>query len=180
MTTPKALIAPDIVQRLEANGAADRILNAQRMILRVLINEGRVKRMAEQVAVDAKTAYSPLDMLTDIRKGLWAELNGAAPDLDLYTRNLQRAYAETLIGEVNKDSASSDLPSYARGELKALLADIDACKDKKVPPTTRLFLDDLRIRIAQALEPKALIQSGGGQQQRVFFGDFAVPPVEDN
>lgn len=179
LTTPKALVAPDIIQRLEANGAADRILNGQRMILRVLINEGRVKRMAEQVAVDPKTAYAPLDMLTDIRAGLWGDLKGDAPDLDLYRRNVQRAYVETLIGEVNKDSATSDLPSYARGELKALLADIDTCKDKKVTPSTRLFLDDLRIRIAQALEPKALIQGGGGQSQRTFFSDFVQEPARD-
>ena len=61
-----------------------------------------------------------------------------------------------------------------------MLADIDACKDKKVSPTTRFFLDDLRVRIAQALEPKAILQGGGPQPQHVFFNDFAQEPGPEN
>ena len=46
--TPTSLITPDIIQRLEANGAADRILGGQTRLLGTLMSEDRLKRMAEQ------------------------------------------------------------------------------------------------------------------------------------
>ena len=172
LSTPKPLIAPDILQRLEPNGAADRILDSQRVLLQRLINETRVKWLAEQVAANPNGAYSPIDLLTDLRNGIWSVLKAEVPDVDLYQRNLQRAHAEILIGEVNKDRPDSDLPALARGELKALLAEIDMCKDKKVNPASRLYLDDIRARIAQALEPKALIQppASSSSSGRIIFG----------
>jgi hypothetical protein len=116
-------------------------------------------------------------MLADLRNGLFGDLKAETPELDLYRRNLQRAYAEALIAEVNKDSATSDLPALARGELRAILGEIDACKDKKVSPTTRAYLDDMRARIAQALEPKAFVQpSGGSNVPRIIFGGDADEP----
>ena len=131
------------------------------MILRSLINEAASSGWPSRSPPIRRTPTRRSRCSTDLRTGIWANLKANAPDLDLYRRNLQRAHAELLIGEVNKDNATSDLPALARGELRALLADIDACKDKKVPPTTRFFLDDLRVRIAQALEPKAILQGGG-------------------
>ena len=182
LAVPKALIAPDIVARLEPNGAADRILGTQKMILRLLINESRVKKMAEQVVVKPEGAYPPADMLTDLRNGILADLKAdAAPDMDLYKRNLVRAYVDALIAEVVKDSAASDLPALARGELKAILADLDAVKDKKSPTITRYFLDDLGARVKQALEPKTYIQTGGNSSSSgliIFGGDVDAPREE--
>ena len=48
LKTPASLVAPDIVQRLQATGTADRVLGSQTSILHGLLNETRVKRMAEQ------------------------------------------------------------------------------------------------------------------------------------
>ena len=177
-STPKSLIAPDIIQRLESGGAADRILGAQKTLLRVLINEGRVKRMAEQVAVDPKASYSPDEMLADIRKGLWGDLKGDGPEMDLYRRNLLRAHVETLIAEVVKDTANSDLPSLARGELKILQNELAGAKGNAGPAATQGFLDDIRSRVSQALAPKTYIQTGGQpQNQGIFqFGGNADQP----
>ena len=183
-TTPKPLIAPDIVARLEANGAADRILNGrggqrgyvgQRGLLGQLVSEARVKRMAEQVTAKPEGAYPPIEFLGDLHKGIFGDLKADVPDLDLYRRNLMRAYAGTLMSEVLKDAANSDLPALARADLQSLLVEIDACKDKKVPPMTRTFLDDLRFRVAQALLPKTSTQGGGGppNQGMIIFGGEA-------
>jgi hypothetical protein len=65
--TPASLVLPDIIDRLEANGVADRILNSQASLLRQLISDNRSKRMAEQYARDPKGAYSPQAMLADLR-----------------------------------------------------------------------------------------------------------------
>src|SRR5262249_46180009 len=44
--TPASLIAPDILDRLESHGAAERILASQRSLLRSLLNEIRLDRMS--------------------------------------------------------------------------------------------------------------------------------------
>ena len=48
--TPPSLIAPDILDRLESHGSAARILSAQQMLLRSLVNKTRLDRMSEQAA----------------------------------------------------------------------------------------------------------------------------------
>jgi hypothetical protein len=171
---PTTLIAPDIVQRLEANGAADRILQSQRQLLSTLMNEQRIKRMAEQATRESKGAYAPLDMMTDLRSGIWGELRNDPVDVDLYGRNLQRTHAEMLISEVTKETSTSDLPALARGELRAVLAEIAACDQKKVATMTRLHLDDLKARITQALEPKTFLhQSAPTGSGRIILGGDA-------
>jgi hypothetical protein len=172
--TPKSLIEPDIVNRLEAGGAADRILNAQTMLLRVLVNETRLKRMGEQSARNPKTSYAPAALLADLRDGIWSELKGETVDIDLYRRNLQRAYLEVLIGEIGKDVPSSDLPALARAELIALRGSIANVADPKLSASSRVHLEDLKARIHQALEPKAIVQpSGGPTIPRIIFGGDA-------
>ena len=177
-STPKPLIIPDIIARLEANGAADRILNSQRGLLRQLVSEGRIKKMSEQVAAKPDGAYAPIDLMADLQKGIYGDLKADGIDLDLYKRNLIRAYTDTLVGEVNKDSATSDLPALARGQLLALLADLESAKAKNYPALTRLFLDDLRFRVNQALLPKTIIQGGGSSPNQgmiIFGGEMEAP-----
>jgi hypothetical protein len=65
--TPKSLIRDDILLRLEASGAPDRILNGQKRLLSSLISDGRIDRMAEQAARARDEAYLPTDMLGDLR-----------------------------------------------------------------------------------------------------------------
>ena len=179
--TPASLIDPSIVSKLEPNGAADRILAAQSSLLRQLINEPRTKRMAEQVARDPKTAYSPLSMLTDLRNGIWSELKGGdSIDVDLYRRNLQRAHLELLIGEIDRDVPSSDLPALARAELLALSSDVSGANGPKVTPSARIHFNDILARIAQALQPKAVIQpSGPALPTRIILGGDAEAPRDD-
>ena len=173
-----ALIDPAIVDRLEPNGAADRILNAQTSLLRRLVSDDRSKRMAEQAARDPKGAYPPSAMLADLRNGIWSELKGDPVDVDLYRRNLQRAHLELLIGEVSREIASSDLPALCRAELKALLGDIISSIAFRNPTSpTFVHLDDLKARIEQALQPKAVVQpSAPANAFRVILGGDADEP----
>ncbi len=156
--TPTALLNPDILRRLEPNGAADRVLGAQAMLLRSLISEPRTKRMAEQSARDSKDAYEPAAMLADLREGIWSELKGDPVEIDLYRRNLQRTHLDILIGEINRDVPSSDLPALARAELTELARETFAASSKKAGPGAAVHLADVRARIRQALEPRAVVQ----------------------
>ena len=181
--TPASLVLPDIVDRLEANGVADRILSAQTGLLRQLITDNRSKRMAEQAARDPKTAYSPQAMLADLRNGIWSELKGDPVDVDLYRRNLQRSFVEILDGEVGREVTSSDLPALTRSELQTLHDEIVATlSQKKVLPATQVHLQDLKFRIAQALMPKSTapvdLRSRRSQTRIILGGDVEEVPAE--
>ena len=118
--TNKKLIDPAITRRLEANGAANRILSSQRSILRSLINKDRIERMSEHVATseNSQNVYTPAEMLEDVRQGIWD--TGKDAKVDLYRRNLQRAHIEVLASKIKTTSDKSDLPALVRAQLKAI------------------------------------------------------------
>ncbi len=123
--TNEKLVNPEITMRLEADGAADRILQSQRSILRSLINTDRVERMAEHIhRSDAGSQddqfYEPIELLEDLRQGIWSELESKSPEIDLYRRNLQRAHIDLLAERVKDKSDKSDLPALARAQLKLI------------------------------------------------------------
>ena len=153
--TPKELLDPDIIWRLEADGAADRLLSGQRRLLRSLISERRIKRMSEHAALSGEEAYPVDEMLGDIRKGIWGELDRSPLKVDLYRRNLQRAHVEALAAELAKTDASSDLPALSRGELVSLGQTLESTRTKaKADTMTQRHLDDLIHRVKKALEGK--------------------------
>jgi len=177
---PTPLIDPSITDRLEPDGAVARIGNAQASLLRQLVSDNRIRRMAEQTSRDPKTAYSPRAFLNDLRDGIWAELKGDSVAIDLYRRNLQRAHLEMMINEVGRDSTTSDLPALARAELRTLLGQLNGLETGKVTEPTMIYLADVKARITQALEPKAVVQSAPASNPfRVIFGGGDVEPPVD-
>jgi hypothetical protein len=150
---PKPLVSPDITLRLESNGVADRILSNQRSMLTNLINESRIKRMAEHVErADDEATYSPAQMLADVRDGVWSELKDESVKVDLYRRNLQRAHAEHLISLLPGESETCDLPALARHELTSLRTALGESKSDDV--VTVAHLADIKARIEQGLDPR--------------------------
>ena len=175
---PTNLIDPAITDRLEPNGAVARIGNAQESLLRQLVSDSRIRRMAEQTSRTPRETYSPRMFLNDLRDGIWSELKTDPVGVDLYRRNLQRAHLELLTSEVNRDASASDLPGLARAELRSLLAQINTLETAKVIETTRIYLDDVKARITQALEPKAVVQSPQAATPfRVIFGGDVDGPL---
>ncbi len=156
---PEALISPEITMRLEATGTADRILSGQRRILSGLISDGRVKRMAEHAermkgkSSDDDPIYTPAEMLADVRGGIWSELDGNVVEVDLYRRNLQRAYVDTLASHVKSDNAGSDLPALCRAELEVLQTMIEGKVDS-ADDLTQAHLHQVLATISRALDPK--------------------------
>jgi hypothetical protein len=159
-----SLIAPDIVDRLESHGAADRILDGQRSLLRSLLTERRISRMAELAdrAGDSEGAYRPAELFDDLHAGIWGELKDESAEIGLYRRNLQRAFVETLIDDLEPPRTSSDLTALARGELQRTLGEINRVFLKlRDSTTTRDHLDDVRARITEALSPRPKAPASG-------------------
>jgi hypothetical protein len=149
-----ALVATEILDRLESHGAADRILDGQRSLLRMLLVEPRISRMAEFANRAGTDAYLPAELIDDLHAGIWGELKSESIAIDLYRRNLQRAFVEILIGDLDPPRTNSDVTALARGELQRTLREIAENLDKCRDTTSRYHLADVRARISQALEPR--------------------------
>ena len=152
--TPKALVDPDILDRLESHGSAERILAGQRSLLRMLLSASRLNRMSELATRTPDGAYRPTDLMTDLHAGIWGELSKTPIDIDLYRRNLQRAYVDLLAAPLDNPSAESDLPALSRTELTQVLKELKTVIDSKAETSaiTRAHLEDIKTRIEQALD----------------------------
>lgn len=157
--TPAGLLDPNILDRLEASGAADRVLRTHQRVLGGLVNETRVMRMAEYADRAGDDAYTPAQMLADVRDGVWSDLGSTAVEIDLYRRNLQRAHVDTLSKFVDALDVNSDLPALCRSELETLLNQLGRSTDRAADPVTRSHLVDLSARIDRALEPRSVRES---------------------
>ena len=171
---PAILVNPDILQRLEPTGAADRILGSQRGLLGSLMNSRRIKRLSELAARDGDKAYKPADLVNDLHEGIWSELKKNPVDIDLYRRNLQRAFLETLAGAVENPETDSDLPGVARAELLRIIAEIKDVLAKgdanPVSPVARVHLLDIQMRAEKALDPSSKSSGAGPGGTRIIIG----------
>src|SRR5215813_10668915 len=155
--TPAWMLNPEILRRIETNGALARVKMAQQLILAQLMSPARFTRLVEQEAIDGDKAYRPVDFLADMRKGVWGEVNGAAaaPKIDAYRRNLQRAYLDMMNDRLNGRAAvNDDQRPFIRGELRALNADVARAMVRATDRATRMHLEDVRDQIAKILDPK--------------------------
>jgi len=156
--TPTWMINPEILRRIETNGALDRVRLSQQIILMQLLSSSRFARLVEQEAMDGDKAYRAVDFLADVRKGVWTELNGTgtgAPKVDAYRRNLQRAYLNLMGDKLNgRLAVTDDQRPFIRGELRALNADVTKALARTTDRATRMHLDDVKDQIAKILDPK--------------------------
>jgi Met-zincin/Domain of unknown function (DUF5117)/Domain of unknown function (DUF5118) len=155
--TPVFMIRPEILRRIQPTGVIDRIRTSQNGLMSNLLQSARLDRMVEQSALDGPKAYSPLDFLTDLRKGVWSELDKPAPAVDIYRRNLQRSYLDTIDARLNGATAPSDeVRSLLKGELRTLDAQIQKTLPSVTDEVTRRHLQDAHDQIGTTLDPRAM------------------------
>ncbi|MFN3649825.1 MAG: zinc-dependent metalloprotease [Armatimonadota bacterium] len=155
-STPWDLLRKEILGRIEASGATDRVIVSQNRLLSALLSESRIKRMTEQLSLNGGKGYTPLQLIEDLRGGLWSELGEAKVAIDPYRRNLQRTFIQLLTAQAAPGTAAtrSDLRSLSRGSLVSTKTAIQAALKKPMDTTTRLHLEDMLSVIDQALNPK--------------------------
>ena len=176
LSTPVWLIDPEILRRIEANGALTRIRNAQNSVLNQLLNDQRFARLIEQQTIDGTAAYTAAELLATVRKGVWKELDGTTVKIDAYRRNLQNAYLELVNTKVNGATPaaapaaaagggrggrggaarSDDEKPFYRAELRVLNASITAALAKATDHDTKAHLEGAKDQIAKILDPKFL------------------------
>jgi hypothetical protein len=174
--TPAYLIRPDIGARVEAGGMLTRIGSAQNRVLTALLQDARMNRMLDVQATvkNAGDAYALLDMLDDVRKGVFSELSAGSVKIDPYRRELQMNYITTMDRKVNPPPVaapavgapanpnaavaaaplSEDARSQVRGQMVTLKAEIHAATAKTGDRETKMHLENAEHRIGEALDPK--------------------------
>jgi hypothetical protein len=155
LQTPRFLVDPAVLRRIEPAGALDRLRTAQQRVLANLLSSGRLLRLVEREAVDGAGAYAPTDFLADVRRGVWSELDGTGPvKIDAFRRNLQRAWLETLADRVNGRQASSDdARALFRQELRLAEEAVRGAAARAGDGVTRAHLADARALALRALDP---------------------------
>jgi hypothetical protein len=172
--TPLWMIDEEILRRIEPVGAIDRVHTAQNRILTTLLNSGRFARLMEQETLDGNLAYSPVEFLSTVRKGIWRELDAPSVKIDTYRRELQRSYLQLINSKLNpapaaaavvafptdggrggmrQPSSGDEKPLY-RAELRSLNTSIAAALAKTTDHETKAHLEAAKDEIAKILDPK--------------------------
>jgi len=152
-TTPQFVIKPDLLRRMEPSGTMDRIQQAQARVLNTLLSPDRFARLVEQAAVDKGDVYQPTQFLADLRGGIWRELNGGAPAVDAFRRNMQRAYLETFDARIHAATTGDEMRALLKNELRTLDRQISGVMGATRDAATRAHLQDARDQIARTLDP---------------------------
>jgi hypothetical protein len=185
-TAPTWLVRPDLLRRMEPAGVMARVRTAQTSVLNSLLQSARIERMVEQVAVDGVTAYPPVQMLSDVRRGIWSELVTPGRTIDPFRRNTQRAYLDTLDNRLNgAGTTATEVKALVKGELRALDAQLRGAIPAATDRATRLHLEDSRDYIARILDPQvprpapaaAPAGRGAGAGSAIASYDFENDPL---
>ena len=115
--TPKWMINKEILNKIEFAGITNRIRSTQSRTLNSLLDFGKMARLIENEAINGKNAYSLIEMMTDLRKGIFNEVY-KNKTIDVYRRNLQLAYLDRVSYLMSNEQGST--PSWARNYVTSV------------------------------------------------------------
>jgi hypothetical protein len=161
--TPDWLLDETILKNISPAGYTDRLRSLQTRHLNNLLNFERLGRLIDHKALSS-TNYSALDMLRDVRLGIWSETRTAS-NVSVFRRNLQRAYTDRMIYLMTQDLNpqrsrqyfnvnQSDVRALVRGELNQLKRILIGAAKGAVNTETKYHYRDIIERINNALDPK--------------------------
>lgn len=169
--TPKWLIDNNISDYTGANKLTI-ISNIQDGVLARLLGNNTFNKLFRFEA-ESNNAYSANEMVTDLRKGIWSELETHQP-IDIYRRDLQKSFVERLIANLTPDapgtivvstgrggfappsdySKTTDAISIAKAQLRVLASEIKAALPGYKDANSRAHLQDILDRINDTLNPR--------------------------
>ncbi|MBO0952011.1 zinc-dependent metalloprotease [Fibrella forsythiae] len=179
--TPTWILDPKIMPLVRADQGIDYIRTLQETTLNSLTDVGRLSRLIEtgsgSLAKSGTPTYTLIEFMGDLQNGIFSEL-ASGKAVDIYRRNLQKAYAEKLIAVLNTpasagagaapfagagfrfnpgpvtDIRKSDIMSVVRGQLVSLQRSIAAAVPRQTDTMSKYHLADIQARIQNALDPK--------------------------
>ena len=167
--TPEWMIREEQAAKFQHAGLVNQVRGLQASTLNQIFDFSRLQRMIENEAMNGTSAYSVLEMFDDMRNGIFSELK-SSQKIDVYRRNLQRAYLERLeylmtaeqpnfppqfadfIGITSVDVSQSDIRAVVRGELKRIKSMAQSATGGDT--MSQYHLEDLVARVDTILEGK--------------------------
>lgn len=161
-TTPNWLLKTSVLTKIDKS-PVEVVENLQKTVLNRVLSEGVLNKLYEGESLDAN-AYTVYDYLQDIKNSVFSELKSSSK-IDIYRRNLQKNFVETLIARTQASKPStgrnaetisdnSDVKSLTRGVLREIKADASKNAQNAQDAVTKYHLEDLVYRIDKALEVK--------------------------
>jgi hypothetical protein len=140
--------------------------------LNTLFSANTLNKLIQAEAEDGANAYPITELFSDVRKGVWTELT-TKKKIDVYRRNLQKSYVALMdkllnppapdaqaammaraFGITPVDTEKSDIKSVVRAELVSLQNQVKAAIPSIPDAMSRYHLQDILVRINNALNPK--------------------------
>lgn len=165
-----------ILGKLQSSGRPESIQSDQSRILNSLLQEPRLRRMHEAEAKLGEATYTLGELLVDLRKAVFTELAGSPVKVDLYRRNLQKAYISLLGSKLDMTppapvqlpagipvqlarqlapvAVSGETRAQVRGALKEILESIKGNQARAKDRATKLHLEECVVMADNALNPK--------------------------
>lgn len=170
--TPGWLINKDIFDKTGIN-AISTVGGLQDAILNRVLSTRNLSKLIDAEAAQGSGAYSITDLFADLKKSIWTELPGRSK-IDVYRRNLQKSYINILDNLLNPpqrggssgiiimvlgggsttSTEKSDIMSVVRAHLTSLRNEIKAASGGISDQMSRYHLQDIMVRIDNALNPK--------------------------
>jgi len=168
--TPTWMLNDDVLSRTNQSTVVDNIRQAQVRVLEGVTDPQRIARLIEFDVRSSEDTYDAFEMMDDVRNGIWSELDDNSA-IDVYRRNLQRAYLERMeylmteelpdvpsafkefIGWTDVDVSQSDIRPIVRDQLEILLDNVNQSKNRVRDRATRVHLSDVAVRIDDILHP---------------------------
>jgi hypothetical protein len=166
--TPYWLLDKKILD-LTSEPISDRISVMQDSFLASMLANSRLQRIIA-AANREKDAYRLDEYLTDIKKGVWGELNNRQP-IDNYRRNLQKSFVERFADIIDPpqaggggglmiffgpvtitDARKTDIVSISKAVLRSLKQEISVALPGYTDNMSKYHLQDLQERIEKVFK----------------------------
>jgi hypothetical protein len=155
-TTPEYLIKKDIIQRLGMHGVAEKISDYQKKLLAAMLHLDAANRILDLEATGYDN-YTLVALISDLKEGIFNELDDKNPRINIYRRKLQRSFVEIMITFISGEiAAKNDLQAVARGTLIDLQNELKKQISKNRAGMEHYHFVDLNAIIKLALEGKKI------------------------
>lgn len=171
--TPKWMLNQSILDNIDQN-PLEVVSRLQGSTLNRLLSNNTLSKLVAAEATDGATAYKITDLFTDLNGSIFTELKSNAT-IDVYRRNLQKAYVDKLIAIVKPaapaptavnavltgrggnipsglSASQSDVISVVKGQLRDLDKSIKSAAGSQGDTLSKYHLQDLSDRIEAALD----------------------------
>ncbi len=169
---PEWTLNDEVLNRINESSVVDDIRSAQSSLLSSVASPQVLGRLIEWQSRLEGDTYTPFEFMDDLRNAVWSELDDNE-EVNIYRRNLQRAYLEHMHSlmteeltipdgippeyrqyfDYNVDVSQSDIRPIVRDQLQILQREMKRIQGSVDDRATRVHYMDVEERIDAILNP---------------------------